>query len=228
MRISVVIPAYNEEKYIGACLESLMKQTKKPFEILVVDNNSTDNTAKIARSFDGVDVINAKVQGITPTRNAGFNAAKGDIIARTDADTLVPEDWIEQIEHHMQDEDIIAISGRAFLGTGAFYLFITKVQEFIFFKISELILKHTALYGPNLALRRTSWIKVRDSLCTNDRQFHEDLDLAIHLSKLGIIRYIPTLKVQTSSRRIRSDIFSLLFDYNIRYWKTIFGKHGLN
>ncbi|HEX8932548.1 MAG TPA: glycosyltransferase family A protein, partial [Patescibacteria group bacterium] len=99
MKISVIIPAYNEEKYIGACIESLLKQNRLPDEIIVVNNNSTDQTAAIASQYP-VKVINEKEQGITPARNRGLNEAQYDIIARTDADTILPPDWIEKIKKH--------------------------------------------------------------------------------------------------------------------------------
>lgn len=86
--VSVVIPAYNEERYLAACLTSLQKQTLKNFETIVVDNNSTDKTAEIARRF-GAKVVKELKQGIIPARERGFREAKAEIIARTDADTIV-------------------------------------------------------------------------------------------------------------------------------------------
>ena len=97
LRVSVVIPVYNEEAYIGACLESLMKQNVKPDEIIVIDNNSTDNSVAIAQKYP-VRIIHEKIQGMTPARNRGFNEARYAIIARTDADTILPVTWIKRIK----------------------------------------------------------------------------------------------------------------------------------
>ncbi len=225
MRISVVIPAYNEEKYIQACLESLMKQTKKPFEILVVDNNSTDDTAKIAESFDGVTVINAKVQGITPTRNAGFNAAKGDIIARTDADTTVPTDWIEQIERLFTQNAVDAVSGPAI-----YYDSPIKSDVFIkfFFWMSKLLFGHPILLGPNTAITSDTWQEVKKITCPNDSKVHEDLDLSIHIARTGRkIYYDSSLIVKCSARRILHRPQSFFIEYTLRYFKMIL-YHFLN
>ena len=219
MRISVVIPAYNEEKYIQACLESLMKQTKKPFEIIVVNNNSTDNTAKIARSFDGVDVINAKVQGITPTRNAGFNAAKGDIIARTDADTLVPEDWIEHIERLFTKNVVDAVSGPAI-----YYDSPIQSDAFIkfFFWMSKVLFGHPILFGPNTAITSDTWHTVKKITCPDDSKVHEDLDLSIHIARLGKkILYDSSLIVKCSARRIIRRPQSFFIEYSFRYFRMI-------
>ena len=113
MNISVVIPTFNEEKLLSKCLESLQKQTVKPFEIIVVDNNSTDTTAAIAKKM-GVKVISEKNQGISFARNAGFNAAKGDIIARLDADTTALPNWIERIKKDIETDGKDAVFGPAY------------------------------------------------------------------------------------------------------------------
>src|SRR6266567_2953645 len=95
LRISVVIPVYNEEKYLGKCLDSLMRQNVKADEIIVVDNNSTDNSVAIAKKYP-IRVVFEKTQGMIPARNHGFNEARYEIIARTDADTILPVNWIKR------------------------------------------------------------------------------------------------------------------------------------
>src|SRR5437763_970821 len=105
MKISVVIPVYNEEKYLHDCLTALQHQTRKADEIIVVNNNSTDSSAQIAEKL-GARVVNESKQGMIFARNRGFNEATGDVIARCDADTRVPPDWLEKIEHHFQNENI--------------------------------------------------------------------------------------------------------------------------
>lgn len=225
MRISVVIPAYNEEKYLGACLESLMKQTKKPFEIIVVDNNSTDKTAEIAKSFEGVSVIKVMEQGITPTRNAGFNAAKGDIIARTDADTLVPEDWVEHIERIFSNNDVSGVSG-----PGVYFDAPVKSDKFLtfYFWMSKLLFGHAILYGPNTIITSKIWQKVSKTICTDDKKMHEDIDLSIHIVKLGGSIFVDkTLIVQSSARRIIHRPHSFFLEYSFRYFRMIL-YHFLN
>jgi len=149
MKISVVIPAYNEEKHISLCLQSLMEQEVKPDEIIVVDNNSKDDTAKIAEAFF-VRVVKESEQGIIPTRNRGFNEAKYDIIARTDADTTLPKDWIKRIKNHFEKNDIDALSGLIY-----YYDFLLKTTFFakLFFSVMNIILHHQIILGPNMALK---------------------------------------------------------------------------
>src|ERR1019366_8076903 len=90
MRVSLVIPAYNEKHHIKACLDHIASQRVVPYEVIVVDNASTDKTAAIARSYDFVTLITEKRQGVVFARDTGFNLARGDIIGRIDADTLLP------------------------------------------------------------------------------------------------------------------------------------------
>ena len=102
LNISIIIPALNEEKMIGRCLESLAKvaSARDRFEILVVDNGSRDKTVTIAESFK--DRLNLKVLQraggrISALRNLGARAASGKILAFLDADCLAPSDWLDRI-----------------------------------------------------------------------------------------------------------------------------------
>ena len=106
--VSAVVPAFNEEASIGTCVERLLNQTVVPDEVIVVDNNSRDRTAEIARGR-GARVVAEPTQGMIPARNRGFNEARCDVIARCDADTRVPPDWIERIRDHFLDPEVDAL-----------------------------------------------------------------------------------------------------------------------
>ncbi|MEK7218099.1 MAG: glycosyltransferase family A protein, partial [Patescibacteria group bacterium] len=98
MDISVIIPAYNEEKYIGGCIESILAHKPANLkEIIVVDNASTDRTAEAASSSPLVRVVREPKKGITWARQRGIREAKGDIIAFVDADSRVAKDWFDVI-----------------------------------------------------------------------------------------------------------------------------------
>jgi len=89
--ISIIVPAYNEEKYLPKCLWALTHQDfKLPYEIIVVDNNSADKTKKIAKKF-GARVVFEKKKGLLKARDKGIKSARAELIAITDADTLVPK-----------------------------------------------------------------------------------------------------------------------------------------
>jgi glycosyltransferase involved in cell wall biosynthesis len=97
MKVSIVIPAYNEEKDIGACLESLEGQTMKDFEAIVVDDGSKDNTLKIVKSFKNVKVIMGEHRGPGASRNLGSRAAKGEILVFVDSDMTFDKDYIKNL-----------------------------------------------------------------------------------------------------------------------------------
>src|SRR5690606_756442 len=104
-------PVYNEEGQLAGCLDAIARQTVKPLEVIVVDNNSTDNTATIARSYSFVTLMSEKKQGTAHARNAGFNAAKGEIIGRLDGDSVIPDNWVERVQDIFRDESVDAFSG---------------------------------------------------------------------------------------------------------------------
>jgi len=113
MTISIVIPAYNEEKYIAACIESVLRhKTDDVIEIIVVDNASTDGTADVAASFPGVRVVREDQKGTGFARQRGFLEAKGELIAYIDADSRIHGHWFDIIQKEFQaDETVVSLSG---------------------------------------------------------------------------------------------------------------------
>lgn len=189
IRVSVVLPAYNEEKLLARCLESLQNQTVAPYEIIVVDNNSIDATAQIARK-NGAIVVKETRQGIAWARDAGFNHASGDIIARCDADCTAPPEWIEKITSYYQTTPREA--WRAITGTGYY-----AIQSVAMGKIlgaamtagynagNRLMLGSVGLYGSCMAFPRAWWETVKDEVCHDSHVIHEDIDISVHLMKKG-------------------------------------------
>lgn len=112
--ISVVIITYNEEKNIRQCLDSLMAldYPRDRHEILVVDA-STDDTPQIVQSYQSVRLLRS-AKGFSQQKNAALQAAKFDIVAFTDADCLIPRDWLRVIDRAFQDERVAAVGGNAF------------------------------------------------------------------------------------------------------------------
>ena len=110
--VSVIIPVYNVEKYLPECLDSILGQTHRRLEIIVIDDGSSDCTGRIADEYSQKDsrlkVIHQENSGVSVARNAGLDAAVGDFVAFMDGDDWADADWIEtQLETlHRWDADI--------------------------------------------------------------------------------------------------------------------------
>ncbi|MGH7682369.1 MAG: glycosyltransferase family 2 protein, partial [Candidatus Eiseniibacteriota bacterium] len=112
IRVSVVVPAYNEEDLLPACLQSLLAQDfQGRLEIIVVNNGSTDRTSVIAQE-SGVRVVEEPHRGYAAALARGFRDATGEIVATTDADTVVPHDWISRmVREYEENPDVVAVGG---------------------------------------------------------------------------------------------------------------------
>ncbi|MER1997083.1 MAG: glycosyltransferase family 2 protein [Arthrobacter sp.] len=183
--VSVVIPCLNDAEALRGCLASLMEQTVPPAEIVVVDNNSTDESAQVAREF-GARVVSEPRPGIPAAAAAGYDAAASDIIARCDADCILPPDWIKQLaEHFAADPGLAAVSG-----PGRFYGFAPWLGRMLsglylgsYYQAMTLALAHRPLFGSNLALRADAWRVVGPSVHRSDEEQHDDVCLSAHLGR---------------------------------------------
>lgn len=225
MKVSVVIPAYNESDKLPACLDALMVQTKKPHEIIVVDNASTDDTAAVAARYKGVRVISELQQGRVFARNAGFDAVRGDVIARIDADSIVPQNWVEWIsEYYANGNGAVAITGGGHFFNMRLARFVSWAYAFLVFRFNALLIGYPTLWGSNMAFPRQLWNKVRGDVCL-ENDIHEDLDLAMHLHSEGVkIRYDKASRVRVEMRRIHTDR-QALWPY-LQMWPRTLRVHG--
>lgn len=111
-RLSVIVCAHNEARYLPACLHSLLAQTRVPDEILVVNNASTDETRTVAQQIPYVHVVDEPRKGLVVARETGRRAATGDILLYLDADCRAPLTWLERVERRfLRSPDLIALSG---------------------------------------------------------------------------------------------------------------------
>ena len=226
-RISIVIPAYNEERYIGACLDTIAGQTVAPYEVIVADNNSTDATVAIAQQYPFVRVVHVPQQGVVFARDAGFDAARGEIIGRIDADTRLPSNWVAAVSAFYADE---RHSRQAWTGGAVPYnvrlpRFNAWLQQLVAFQFNRRLLGHNILYGTNMALPTALWSAVRGNVCRRT-DIHEDLDLSIHLHRNGyVISYQKNTLVGAKLRRVRSDRGALW--QNLMWWPQTLRVHGM-
>ena len=220
MKISLIIPVYNEEKYIGGCLDSIANQKIKPDEVIVVDNNCTDNTLSIVHKYPFVRVIHESTQGMIAARNAGFNAANYEIIARCDGDTKLPPNWIARIYRNFSRYEIDAL-------TGPIMFYDAPIKTSLIARAYLDMMKPIhrggeTLVGPNMIITKEIWEKVKNIVCLNDKLVHEDIDLAYHIQEMGgRIKRDNGLVVSTSIRRMKKNPYSFFSEYPQRFMKTL-------
>jgi len=219
MKVSVIIPVYNEENYIDLCLKSLVNQEERPDEIIIVNNNSTDNTVKIAKKYP-VLIVKESKQGMIQARNCGFDKGVNEILARCDADVILPPFWIKKIRRHFLKSKIDALTGPV-----VFYDLPLKTPLYCnaYLKSLNLIQKgNNTLLGPNMIITKKIWKKVRSKVCLDNKKVHEDIDLAIHIIREGgKIIEDRSLIVKASGRRIKNDPISFFTEYPIRIARTL-------
>ncbi len=228
LKLTLVIPAYNESRHLKLCLDAVKIQTIMPDEVIVVDNNSTDNTVNIAQKFSFVKVIQEREQGIYFARNKGFNSAKYNIIARIDADTVLPNHWVERIKEFYSKD---ANKNIAWTSAGYFYnVHFPKLsgymQSQITFRFNRFLLGHYVLWGSTMAITQKQWKDVKKQTCARN-DIHEDLDLAIHLHILGYqIFYDSGIYVAVFMRRVLTDR-DKLWKY-LQLWPKTLRVHHMN
>lgn len=226
MKITIVIPVYNEGDSLSACLEAVGSLSVAPHEVIVVDNNSTDDTAGVAGRFPFVTLLEEPRQGVVHARNRGFDAATGDIIGRIDADTILPSHWTYQLADIFTNRSISAVSGSAHYYDFALDGLADNLDGYFRDRLARKLGTENFLWGANMGVRRSAWQEVRGKLCAEGR-IHEDFDLAIHLQEHGhLVTYEPDLTAGVSSRRIDTGWLDYV-RYTLRSPQT-YARHSLS
>jgi glycosyltransferase involved in cell wall biosynthesis len=224
LRVSIVIPVYNEADHLDACLQAIAQQSSNPLEVIVVDNNSTDDTVAIVGRYSFVTLLHETRQGVVYARNRGFNAARGEIIGRIDADTLLPVNWVATLQELFRNDGVDALSGSVDYYDIALAKAVARVDLFFRLQIARGMGNEVFLYGANMAIRRSSWLRVRSSACLAGG-LHEDYDLAIHAYDAGLqVVFDKRLHATTTLRRF--DMETRAFWYYVWLNPHTYALHG--
>lgn len=234
MKLSFIIPAYNEEAIIGKCLESILKELENKnydTEIIVVDNNCTDRTREVALSYSGVTVVPEEQKGVVFARQKGFHVATGDLLCNIDADTMLTPGWIETvIKEFERNKNLVALSGPYIyydlplstrVAVKVFYFF-----GYVAHLVSQYVLHSGAmLQGGNFVVRKTALEKL-GGYDTSFQFYGEDTDTACRMSKVGIVKWTFRLPLYTSGRRLKGEgVIHMGLKYGINFiWVSFFRK----
>jgi glycosyltransferase involved in cell wall biosynthesis len=213
MKVSIIVPAYNEEKLLPRCLKSILSaRLSENHEIIVVNNASTDRTEEIAKSFSGVKVINESNKGITRARQAGFQAATGDILVFFDADTLIPANWFEiAMAKFQSDPKLVGVSGPYHFEAISWWARALEwFYNYIIMPTGEFIWRYILrrggimLLGGNFAVKKSALEEI-GGFNTNLDFYGEDTNLTRRIAKVGKIDFTNSLFVYSSPRRFREE-----------------------
>lgn len=218
--ISVIIPTFNEEENIAQCLVSLSHQDipRTDYEIIVVDGGSKDSTCEIAKKYaDKVFTQTSKKVG--GARNDGVREAKGDIVATTDADCILPPHWIKNLAEDFKDPKVVQVYGPVYpieegIGNG-FSLLLANT----FARIGYYSKTFYYTLGCNTAFRKAAFIKAGMYRCIDAG---DDLEIAMRMKDEGKIFFDNRLKVGFSMRRYQK--FGTL--QSLYEWIYIVSKGG--
>jgi glycosyltransferase involved in cell wall biosynthesis len=232
--VSIVIPAYNEQDTIRACVLAALHQTVPASEIIVVDNRSTDGTADIVRglqqAYPDAPIIlfhQDEEQGLVPTRNFGLDRAQGDVLGRIDADSVIEPNWVEDVQRMFSDPEVAAGTGPVIYYDMPLRRFGHKADDALRRSMIKLARQYRLLFGSNMAIRRTAWAEIRTDVCRDlADEFHEDIDISVHLHEHGLkVAYSSNMVAGMSARRI-DDSPRQYYQYVTRFERT-FKSHGV-
>lgn len=185
MKISVVIPAYNASRFLSRCLQSVFAQTRRPEEVLVVDDGSSDDTAARAREL-GARVISRANGGLSAARNTGIHFASGDWIALLDADDVWEPKKLELQAEQISDETVLVYTGiRIFDDSG-----VREEQPAVDVLSARKMLRYRNPITPSTVLVRRDAV-LRDGGFREDIRACEDWEMWFRLMQAGQFAAIP-------------------------------------
>ena len=228
-KVSFVIPAHNEQDYIGDAIESIQKQkTVVSYEIIVVNNASADNTVSVSKKY-GVEIVNEERKGLTFARQKGFEKSKGDFIIYMDADTRLPDNFIKIVSGYFEKhKDVVCTSynycyydGRAI---DNILLFIFQSILPVLNCILDIFNKPEIIIGLIMVIRINA-LKKAGGINEKFVFYGEDAEIARTLYTQGKVKNLNYPVVATSARRYKNrGTIKTLFLYWISFFLIYFGK----
>ncbi|MBN8889909.1 MAG: hypothetical protein ABS99_04125 [Acetobacteraceae bacterium SCN 69-10] len=210
MRLSIVIPAYNEQDYLPDCLRHVLAEVARcpdpaGVEVLVVDNASTDDTAAVAAAFPGVRVVHEARKGLTRARQAGLEAARGEVLGFVDADTRMPPGWIAAVlAGFAADPHVVCVSGPYIYHDAPMAQRVMVRLYWVLLAMPAYWMTRYMAVGGNFAASRDALLRI-GGFDTAIAFYGEDTNIARRLAAAGRVRFLLRLAMPTSSRRLAAE-----------------------
>lgn len=229
--ISFVIPAYNEECNIAGCIESIRAELARrptPAQIIVVDNASTDDTARIAGAFPEVLVVYEPRKRITYARQAGLRRCEHELVANIDSDARLPRFWLDRvIEEYERNPRLGCLSGpHRYDGARLHVRMLTTLfygVAFTTYAANRWILRTGSMaQGGNFVCLREALEAIGGS-DTSIQFYGEDMDIAQRLYRMGDVKFTLSLPIIASSRRLDEEgVIRSALVYTVNYLCVVF------
>jgi len=196
MNLSIIIPTYNRKNLLPRAIKSVLSQTFKDFELIVVDDGSTDNTEKIVKDINDNRIIyikNYKNLGIQRSLNKGIKQARGEYIARIDDDDtwIDPEKLYKQIKFLEKNTDYVLVGTGAVIASNEgkeLFRFLSPLEDQ---KIRQLILGKNCFLHPSVVFKKSAVLKVGGYSEELEDLHAEDYDLWLKLGTIGKFANLP-------------------------------------
>lgn len=223
VRVSIIIPTYNEERYLPKLLRSIKKQTFKDYEVIVVDSHSRDKTVQIARKHGAkvfFDVPKGRRSHPGHARNYGAKKAKGDILVFIDADVVLSKNVIKKIVEAVDKGYVAGTTKILPLKDGSKLVYVLYSMSELF---SRLTYRLGLAYWQPMFIKKDVFFKLKGF--NEQLQFNEDHDLMRRVRKYGKMAYLRP-KSYVSTRRFKgSDLWKPLKSYlGSTFWYLLTGK----
>jgi glycosyltransferase involved in cell wall biosynthesis len=207
LTVSVIVCAHNEAQYLAPCLHSLLAQSRRPDEILVINNASTDTTRVVAEQIPHVRVVDEPRKGLVVARETGRQMATGQVLVYVDADCRAPLTWLARVMRRFErDPTLLALSGPyRFYDWDWWGRFLIRAYDFTVAPATQLLAKHilrigTIFHGGNFAVRAEAMVRIGGF--DTSIEFHgEDTNVGRRLFAIGRVGLFHDCYLYTSARR---------------------------
>ncbi len=192
VRITILMPVYNGEKYIKEAIDSILNQTYKNFEFLIINDGSTDDSAEIVKSYKDSRIrllVNEHNLGLTSTLNIGLREAKGEYIARMDVDDISLPDRLKQQAAFLDAHPDVGIVGTSFIriNKDSTFFDVPVVLRYDDDLQMQLLYENPFVHG-SIMFKKSLLIKLREPYYRSGFEGAEDYDLWSRLAEITKVR----------------------------------------